>query len=173
MKKTRPSHFTNYPWSSVKQKSEWESIAQNIMRVMSEHGNDFSIGLSLEQYTAYREKEGGSVRISQESFDELMEYCKSAETAKLFSKDWKDGVHMEVFGNDEKTSNEDHNSREISVVMTVGNRGLIEAALNHYWNDANANLQRSDLGDLERFMYEKTKTSTKELLMVIDLNWYL
>jgi hypothetical protein len=166
MKKTRPSDFTNYPWSSIKQSSEWESIAQNIMEVMEERGDDFALGLTLEQYVEHRRQKGHQTNISAENFEDIMQYCQSAERAKLFSKEWKDVEGYEPKKPLPKVEN------ELAVKTNSSERGLIESALNFYWNDANTNLQRKDLGDLERIMYEETKKNVKALMTKIDLTWW-
>jgi hypothetical protein len=43
-------------------------------------------------------------------------------------------------------------------------KNFLESALNHFWNDAHFNLQRKDLGDIERENYEKQLQKSKEIL---------
>lgn len=52
-------------------------------------------------------------------------------------------------------------SREIALYK---NRLFIQQALNHFWNDAHANLQRKNLGDKERENYELQKQEASRIL---------
>lgn len=45
---------------------------------------------------------------------------------------------------------------------------FIQDALNCYWNNAVKNLNRKDLGDIERKSYEQEKNKAKELMDKID-----
>jgi hypothetical protein len=54
-------------------------------------------------------------------------------------------------------------------MVTQQETDFILSALNCYWNDASNNLQRKDLGDLERTMYEKQKSKSKELMDTLNL----
>jgi hypothetical protein len=83
-----PKDFTAFPMSSVKQKCEAEQIAVNIMVILSRTGNTFR-PLSWQEYVAERKKDGGFTTGEKEYFEEVQEYCVSAETAILFSKVWK------------------------------------------------------------------------------------
>ena len=44
---------------------------------------------------------------------------------------------------------------EKEFIVTYEQAAFINDALNFYWNDAVNNLQRKDLGDIERSTYEK------------------
>lgn len=87
--KTKPSDFTNEPHNSVLQKSEAETIAQNIMVILKRTGNEFR-ELSFEEYKKEREKDGNFHIIEKGFFEQVIGYCKSPDTAKLFSKRWSD-----------------------------------------------------------------------------------
>jgi hypothetical protein len=82
-----PSHFTAYPWSSVLQNSESEIIALNIMLILKRTGDTFR-DLSWEEYKAERIKDGNFSEREKGYFDAVLPYCKSAETARLFSAKW-------------------------------------------------------------------------------------
>ena len=87
--KTKPSDFTNDPMGSVLQKSEAETIAQNIMVILKRTGKEFR-ELSFEEYKREREKDGDFHIIEKKYFEQIIGYCKSPDTAKLFSKRWAD-----------------------------------------------------------------------------------
>jgi len=49
-------------------------------------------------------------------------------------------------------------------MITLDEKDLLINALNHYWNDANTNLQRKDLGDIERKIYDYQLKTSKRLM---------
>lgn len=54
----KPSFFSSkYPWDSVFGKSECETIAQNIMKILQRTGDEFRT-LSFEEYKDERLKDG-------------------------------------------------------------------------------------------------------------------
>lgn len=83
----KPSNFTKHPWSSVLGNSESENIACNIMVILKRTGNEFR-PLEWEEYKAERLKDGHFSEIEKKYFDDVIPYCKSADTAVLFSKSW-------------------------------------------------------------------------------------
>lgn len=89
--KTKPSHFEEYPWSSVLQNSESETIARNIMTILKRTKNEFR-PLTFDEYILERKKDGKltdwDVRNEKGYFDKVIDYFKSADTAQLFSKHW-------------------------------------------------------------------------------------
>jgi len=46
---------------------------------------------------------------------------------------------------------------------------FLEGALNFYWHDANENLKRKDLGDIERQNYEKQLSKCKLIMQEMNL----
>ncbi len=85
--KKLPSDFTNYPWSSVLQNSESETIAVNIMKILKRTGNTWR-ELTFEEYKKEREKDGHFTSKEELYFNDVIPYCKSTDTAALFSKEW-------------------------------------------------------------------------------------
>ncbi len=83
----KPSNFTSYPWSSVLQNSESETIAQNVMKVLKRTGDEFR-PLSWEEYKEERLKDGNFSDREKSIFENVIPYCKSADTAVLFCKTW-------------------------------------------------------------------------------------
>ncbi len=55
-------------------------------------------------------------------------------------------------------------------VITFTNTELmtVQNALNCYWLDAHNNLQKKDLGDIERRNYEQILVNSKQLMTKID-----
>ena len=84
----KPSDFTIYLWGSVCEKSECETIAFNIMVILKRTGNVFR-QLSFDEYKEERKRDGNFTTDEEEYFHQVIDYCKSAETARLFSKTWK------------------------------------------------------------------------------------
>ena len=90
--KTKPSDFITYPWNSVMQNSECETIARNIMIILKRTGNTFR-KLSWKEYKEERikDKKTDSSYFSdgeEKYFDKVIDYCQSVEKAKTFSSSW-------------------------------------------------------------------------------------
>ena len=83
----KPSDFTKYPWSSILQKSECETIAQNIMIILKRTGNKFR-KLTFAEYKNERLKDGNFTDSELHFFQQVISYCTSANKAKTFSKVW-------------------------------------------------------------------------------------
>ena len=83
----KPSDFTNFPYSSVTRNNESETIARNIMVILERTGNKFR-PLPWDEYKSERLKDGNFTDGEHEYFDAVIDYCKSADTAKLFSPVW-------------------------------------------------------------------------------------
>jgi hypothetical protein len=84
----KPSDFAKIkPMGSVLQKSEAETVAQNIMKILKRTGDEFR-DLSFDEYTYERLKDGGYSDAEVPYFDAVIKFCKSADTAKCFSKFW-------------------------------------------------------------------------------------
>jgi hypothetical protein len=86
-----PSQYNREPMGSLSQNSESETIAKNIMHILSKNGDVFR-PLSFEEYTDVRKSDGANDRhIANEKpyFDEVISYCASPESADLFCADWR------------------------------------------------------------------------------------
>ena len=89
----KPSDFVRFPCKSTFGKTEYEIVAQNIMRILSEQGNIWK-PLSWEQYAAeqaaFEEARGSSsIRNDKSYFDEVAPFSLSADAAATFSPAWK------------------------------------------------------------------------------------
>lgn len=84
----QPSDFCKQPYESVLKKTEHEIVACNIMVILNRTGNTWR-ELSWNEYQQEREKDGNFSLRELESFDLVIGYCKSEDTAKLFSPNWK------------------------------------------------------------------------------------
>lgn len=89
-----PSDFKIHPWNSVLQKSEAESIALNIIIILSRTQNVWR-ELSWDEYAAERIKDaktdkGGGLNEWKEKpfFEQAVSYTVSEEMARTFSPDW-------------------------------------------------------------------------------------
>lgn len=83
----QPESFLNHPWNSIVKNSESETIACNIMAILYRTGNTFR-ELTWDEYKEERLKDGNFTESEKSYFDKVISYCKSADTAKLFSKSW-------------------------------------------------------------------------------------
>lgn len=73
-----PSQFLNMPYSSVLQRSEYETIAKNIMVILSRTGNVFR-ELSYEEYKQERLKDGAFTESEKIYFDKVSYLSKGVE----------------------------------------------------------------------------------------------
>lgn len=85
--KQKPSDFTTYPFGSVFNKSEYETIARNVMTILSRTGNEFR-GMCWTEYKKERLKDGDFSEGEKSFFIQVMPYCVSSKQAKKFSKSW-------------------------------------------------------------------------------------
>ena len=83
----KPSNFTSYPWSSVLGKSESETIAQNIMKILKRTGDKFR-PLSFEEYKSERLKDGNFTNSEEIYFNAVIKYCGDSESALRFCSGW-------------------------------------------------------------------------------------
>lgn len=85
----KPSFFSDkYPWGSVMNRTEPEIVALNIMTILKRTGDEFRI-LSFDEYRTERMKDGNYNYMEEQYFDQVIRYCKSSDTAELFSKEWR------------------------------------------------------------------------------------
>lgn len=90
----KPSNYVVHPWGSVLQNSESETIACNIMTILSRTGNTWR-PLTYEEYRTERLKDGNFSGIEESYFNKIMPYCKSEDTANLFCPSWcRPDLHM-------------------------------------------------------------------------------
>lgn len=85
----RPSDFMKHPFDSVMQNCESETVARNIMVILSRTGNTFR-DLTWREYKKERSKDRDSDAVDMEKgyFQDVIKYCKSPDTATCFSKTW-------------------------------------------------------------------------------------
>lgn len=83
-----PQDFCVYPWDSVFQQSESETIALNIMKILAQTGNEFR-ELSYEEYEARRQRDGNYSARERDYFEKVASYCVSEQAARIFSLTWK------------------------------------------------------------------------------------
>lgn len=86
----KPSNYLGYAMGSILQNSESETIARNIMVVLSKMGDTFK-ELTFEQYSEARRADGASERdmmLEKPYFEKVSPHCVSAETADAFCKGW-------------------------------------------------------------------------------------
>lgn len=89
-----PSNFKSKPMNSVKQKSETETIARNIMVILSRTGDEWR-EVSWDEYKAERLKDGEfSEWAERPHFEAAIPYTTSEANARRFSPVW-DSVQIE------------------------------------------------------------------------------
>lgn len=84
----KPSDFCIFPTTSVLQNYESELVGLNIMIILKRTGNRFR-PLPWNEYKKEREKDGGSIPNEHSLFDDVIKYCKNADTARSFSPEWE------------------------------------------------------------------------------------
>lgn len=89
MKKVlKPSDFLEFPYDSIFHNNETEIVAQNIMKILERTGNEFR-PLTWHEYKEERQKDGNFTESEHYYFCDVITYCKSADTAQIFSKAWR------------------------------------------------------------------------------------
>jgi hypothetical protein len=90
MREITPSLFKCKPWASITQNSESETIAANIMVILSRTGDKFR-DLSWEEYKEERIKDGSFTEGEKKYFDDLI-YLAKGDLDKItgFSDSWKE-----------------------------------------------------------------------------------
>ncbi len=83
-----PSDFNKHPYGSVTNNSESETIARNIMLILSRTGDTFRL-LSWDEYKQERQKDGNFTESERGYFDKVAPWCQSGEIATTFSPTWK------------------------------------------------------------------------------------
>ena len=83
----KPSNFTSNPMGSVLRKSEFETVAQNIMLILKRTGDVFR-ELTWEEYKEERLKDRNFSEREKQYFDGVIGYCNSADKAVLFCNNW-------------------------------------------------------------------------------------
>ena len=87
-----PKDFIKYPWGSVFQNSERETVALNVMKILSRTGNAFR-ALSWDEYLEERVKDGGGNTYNQDYLSEqvcfldVVKYTISENDARKFCPD--------------------------------------------------------------------------------------
>lgn len=89
----KPSLFLQHPLGSITKESDLETIAHNIMAILSRTGDKFR-DLSWEEYEAERKKDGNFTMTEQTYFDQLAYLAKGSFRAiTSFSPVWRSAYH--------------------------------------------------------------------------------
>lgn len=98
----KPSLFLERPWSSIRGKSEYETVAHNIMAILSRTGDKFR-ELSWDEYEMERRKDRDFHEMEREYFNE-MRYLENESVKHItnFCAAWK-GSYVKEKGRLEKT----------------------------------------------------------------------
>jgi hypothetical protein len=84
----KPSKLKNVSaMGSVSQKAEAETIAENIIIILSRTGDKWR-KLTYTEYKEERLKDGNYSSIEEKYFNQVIDYCISVDTAKLFAPSW-------------------------------------------------------------------------------------
>lgn len=84
----KPSDFLAQPFDSVYRKSETETVARNIMVILSKTGDTFRC-LTWDEYKEHRQKDGNFSDKELAHFDDASPYTQSETLARLFSPTWE------------------------------------------------------------------------------------
>ena len=77
-----------YPFESVFEKSEHETIALNIIRILERTGNAWR-KLSYSEYEAERLKDSNYSKQEEIYFEQVLKYTENPTMAAKFSAEWK------------------------------------------------------------------------------------
>lgn len=84
----KPSNFLGHPWDSVMHNNEHETIARNIMAILSRTGDEWRV-LSWEEYAAERAKDGRQNCDNERPyFERVSGFCVAPESAQAFAPGW-------------------------------------------------------------------------------------
>lgn len=89
----KPSDFIKEPVGSVARKAEAETVARNVMVILRRTGDEFRL-LTWDEYKVERLKDGNFTEGEKAYFDQVVKFCRSAETAELFSPVWAEVVEV-------------------------------------------------------------------------------
>ncbi len=86
----KPSDFAKVqPWNSVKQSSEAETVATNIMKILKRTGDTWR-WLDYDEYETERKKDGNYSTRENYYYRDVVDFCVSEDTARLFCPAWKE-----------------------------------------------------------------------------------
>ena len=83
-----------FPWDSVFQNSESETVAQNIAKIQARTGDQFRV-LSKDEYREECEKDGNMGKVLYGDwkcpfgYDDIAAYMQSPHSAAKVCKDWR------------------------------------------------------------------------------------
>ncbi len=83
----KPSNFLSNPMGSITRKSESETVARNIMVILTRTGDKFRL-LGWGEYSTERKEDGNFTKSEQPHFNKVVAHCQSETTARLFSPVW-------------------------------------------------------------------------------------
>lgn len=86
-----PNNFKVQPMNSVMHKSEAETVARNIMVILSRTGNTWRL-LPWNEYKAERRNDNNFTMSEQSYFNNVIDYTSSEQAARLFSPVWKEVI---------------------------------------------------------------------------------
>lgn len=85
----KPSHFLAvHPWSCPFGTYEHEETARRIMKIMVDDGDKWRV-VSKEEYAQKCTKSGTLSEEQEKRFLDVVDFCASPETSKLFSLQWR------------------------------------------------------------------------------------
>lgn len=84
-----PKDLANqFPYSSVLQNAESETVALNIVKILERTTNSFRL-ITWEEYGNERLKDGNFTNRENPYFDKVQPYFETLEKAVSFSPEWK------------------------------------------------------------------------------------
>jgi len=83
----KPSNFTTHPYGSILQNNESETVARNIMVILSRLGDEFRL-LTWDEYKEQRMKDGKFTESEKPLFERVVGFCVAAESANAFCNGW-------------------------------------------------------------------------------------
>ncbi len=84
----KPSQFDSFPWKSIFNKSEYETIMRNALIITKRLGDDWGI-LTKEKYEEERKKYGNYSSRESDYLEKILPYLESAEKLADFCPSYK------------------------------------------------------------------------------------
>jgi hypothetical protein len=84
----KPSDFHSHPYDSVLKNNESETVARNIMVILTRLGDTWQ-ELPWDTYVEHRQKDGNFSIKERAYFDKVVNYTISPDAAKRFSPTWR------------------------------------------------------------------------------------
>lgn len=124
-KEIKPSDLAGIsPWNPAVDSHKSMIVAMYIIEILERTGNKFR-KLGWDEYKAERLKDSKNLyHAESQCFEEIARYCKSYDTAKLFTEEWNlDNIEDSLF-KVYVTNYDDKNTTKLQAIIRVDNEDV-------------------------------------------------